>query len=522
VNSVLTMGSNKITLGIQAHIYSFFQKSVLASSDQFQSSKFKASGVVHLTLESLRTRQFFDPTTNQPRERRGRGRLVFVFFAAVGLVTLPVLPLTFLGIPGPALPKIDEWQQRILGIINKAPSTARGGVISASKTAREKRDQVKLLDGAARELQLALENDPDNPALHNQIGLIYAETGDFENAINHFRRVVSVSRQKISEKTLEAQKLRQSGDLKGATAAVLACSKVNVELSAAHGNLARMFESLGQHDKVVAQLNELNHDISVGAELGKPQNQARMAAPGAALGKNPGTRMSSDTLLSLARAQALMQARRVPEAVNEYNAVLQKDATVAIAHQQLGIVAAHSGNLNLAERELSEAVRLDPKDAVAHTSLAMTYASMGDTGKSKREFERALLLEPGNLEAAAHFSTMLSSQGDHDGAMTVLEQSVKHNPHNAFLRNNLGTMHSLKGQYHEAVFNFQRAISASPDMPSAHYGLGLAYYNLKDYRQSIVELKRALQLDPNLIDAHNKIESAYKRIGMTAHSGRSG
>jgi tetratricopeptide (TPR) repeat protein len=83
-------------------------------------------------------------------------------------------------------------------------------------------------------------------------------------------------------------------------------------------------------------------------------------------------------------------------------------------------------------------------------------------------------------------------------------------------------MHSLKGQYHEAVFNFQRAISASPDMPSAHYGLGLAYYNLKDYRQSIVELKRALQLDPNLIDAHNKIESAYKRIGMTAHSGRSG
>ncbi len=474
---------------------------------------------MHLNLESLRTRQTYD-TFNQPKERRGKGRLVFVFFAAVGLVTLPVLPLTFLGVPGPGLPKIDEWQQKILGIINRAPSTARGGVMTASQNVREKRDQVKLLDGAARELLKAIESDPDNPALHNQLGLIYAESGDFETAISHFRRVVTIGREKIAEKSSEAQKLRQTGDVKGATAAVLACSKVNVELSAAHGNLARMFESLGQHDKVVAQLEELKHDISVGADLNKPTASARMASPGAALGQS-GTRMSSETLLSLARAQALMQSRRVPEAVNEYNAIVKKEPGVAIAHQQLGIVAAHSGDLTMAEKELKEAVRLDEKDAVSHTSLAMTYASMGDTGKAKREFEKALLLEPSNLEAAGHFSTMLSTHGDHDAAMNVLESAVKHHPNNAILRNNLGTMHSLKGEYHAAILNFQKALSVAPDMPSAHYGLGLAYYNLKDYMHSIGEFKRALQLDPNLIDAHNKIESAYRHIGL-ASSGRSG
>lgn len=471
--------------------------------------------MVQLNLESARTKQTHEAAFNQPKERRGRGRLVFVFLAAVGLVTLPVLPLTFLGVPGPNLPKIDEWQQKILGIINKAPSTARGGVLSASKNVREKRDQVKLLDGAARELLKALETDPDNPALHNQIGLIYAESGDFETAIHHFRRVVAIGREKIAEKTAEAQKLRQLGDVRGATAAVLACSKVNVELSAAHGNLARMFESLGQHDKVVAQLDELNHDISVGQEFSKPTVQAKMSTPGAALGQASGTRMSSDTLLSLARAQALMQSRRVPEAVSEYNAIVQKDPGVAIAHQQLGIVAAHSGDLVLAERELKEAVRLDEKDTVSHTSLALTYTSLGDTGKAKLEFEKALLLEPRNLEAAGHLSSMLSTQGDHEGAMEVLERAVKHHPNNSILRNNLGTMHSLKGEYHEAAFNFQKAIMIAPDMPSAHYGLGLAYYNLKDYPHSIGEFKRALQLDPNLIDAHNKIDSAYRRIRST-------
>jgi len=478
--------------------------------------------VVQLTLESsFRTRQSYDSSVSQPKERRGRGRLVFVFFAALGLVTLPVLPLTFLGVPGPALPKIDEWQQRILGIINKAPSTARGGVISASKNVREKRDQVRLLDGAARELSSCLEKDPDNPALHNQLGLIYAESGDFETAISHFRRVVAVGRQRIAEQTQEAQRLRQLGDLKGATAAVLASSKVNIELSAAHGNLARVFESLGQHDKVVAQLDELNHDISVGAELSKPPVPVKAATPGAALGQATGARMSADTLLSLARAQALMQSRRIPEAVNEYNALLQKDANVAIAHQQLGLFAAHAGDLTAAERELKEACRLDPKDAVAHTSLALTYTSLGDTGKAKLEFEKALLLEPNNLEAAGHLSSMLSTQGDHDGAMEVLEHAVKHHPDNSILRNNLATMHSLKGEYHEAIFNFQKALSLTPDMPSAHYGLGLAYYNLKDYMHAVGEFKRALQLDPNLIDAQSKIESSYRRIGL-ANAGRQG
>lgn len=469
-------------------------------------------------MESLRTKQFYDSSSNQPKERRGRGRLVFVFLAAVGLVTLPVLPLTFLGNPGPTL---DEWQQKILGIINKAPSSARGGVFTASKTVREKRDKVKLLDGAARELLKALETDPDNPALHNQIGLIYAETGDYETAISHFRRVVAVGREKIAEKTAEAQKLRQGGDIVGATAAVLACSKVNVELSAAHGNLARMFESLGQHDKVVAQLEELNRDISVDAELKRPSVSSRLGAPGAAIGRPSTIRMSPETLQALARAQALMHSRRVPEAINEYSSLLKKDPDVAIAHQQLGIVAATSGNLTEAEKELKEAVRLDQNDPTSHTHLAMTYASLGDTGSARKEFEKALVLEPTHLEAAAHLSNMLSSTGDNEGAMQVLERAVKHHPNNAILRNNLGTMHSLKGQYREAVTNFQKALSQAPDMPSAHYGLGLAYYNLKQYRHAIPEFKRAVQLDPNLIDAHNKIESAYKRLGL-AHSGRAG
>ncbi|MBC7998949.1 MAG: tetratricopeptide repeat protein [Leptolyngbya sp.] len=467
-------------------------------------------------MESLRTRHVFEPVP--PKERRGKGRLIFGLVAAVGLVTLPVLPLTYFGGPGPAF---DEWQQKLFGIM-KAPSPVKG--VSPAKTpvvVRDKMDNVKLLDGAAQQLLQALEIDPENPELHNQVGLIYAEIGDYESAITHFRKVVSVARGMIVEKANESQRLRDRGDIKGATNAILASSKVNVELSAAHGNLARVFESLGQHDKVVAQLDELKHDISVNADMSKMTRSAKLASAGAALGQVSRVRMTPETLATLARAQALMHSNRVSEAVSEYKAVLVKDPDVAIAHQQLGLVAASEGNLFASKQELAEAVRLDAADAQSHTALAVTYSRLGENARARSEFEKAILIEPRNLNAAIHLSNMLSSQGDHASAQAILEKASKHNPNDPILRNNLATLYSIKGNYHEAINNFQRALGAAPDMASAHYGLGLAHYNLKEYSQSIGEFKRALQLNPQLIDAHNKVESATRRIGL-AHSGRSG
>lgn len=392
-----------------------------------------------------------------------------------------------------------------------------GDVIT--ETVKTKSDNIRLLDGAARSLLAQIEKDPVNPSLNNQVGLIYAELGDYEAAERHFQKAVFLCRQKIAELEERQKALNKAGETQAASDLVVLSSRINVELSAAHGNLARVFESLGKHERVVTQLDELKRDIAFNADLSRQKRGAGIASA-----RNPDSvdipRLSPETMRNLAKAQALVQARRINDAITEYKRVIDIEPGVAVAHQQLGILSGVTGNLYMAEQELKEACRLDPNDSATRTNLGITYMNMGEHAKARREFEMAFEHDSANIEAAVNLSTMLSVSKEYEPAQTTLEKVLRHHPRNPLLLNNLATIYSLEGKYGQAIDGFQKALAISPQMASAHYGLGLAFYNSRQFPQSIREFKRALELNPNLIDCHNKIESAYRRIGL-AHSSRS-
>lgn len=453
-----------------------------------------------------------------PRPQRRQKRLWIVFFGAILLVTLPVLPLSFLGIPGPDLAEfnsnVGDVGKRLLGILSprKVVKASSDGLNPSAKT---RSDNIRLLDGAARSLLHQIEKDPANPSLSNQVGLIYAELGDYNQAERHFKRAIALCRVKISE--LENRQKSSETPREGGTEAdmIVASSRMNVELSAAHTNLTRVFESLGQHDRALKQFDEMKRDIAFNIDLSKAR--ARYGAVSAVESIPRAQRLDPDTAQALARAQALMHARRMPEAMTEFQKVIELNPDVAVAHQQLGIAAGMSGNYYMAEQELRAAARLNPEDAVTRTNLGITYASSGEIKKARREFERALKIDAGNLEASINLASILSATREYDEARQVLEKASARHPRSPLVLNNLATIYSLEGKYHQAIDAFQKTLSVDPSMASAHYGLGIAYYNSKQYPQSIRELKKALELNPSLIDCHSKIESAYRKIGL-AHS----
>lgn len=455
-----------------------------------------------------------------PPKPRRHGRFLVVFALAIILVTLPVLPLRFLGLPGPDMREFTQVigaGGNLFGIMK--PRKVEDLPRAAMQTNKAKSENIKLLDGAARSLLLDIEKEPANPSLHNQVGLLYAELGDFETAERHFAQAISLSRKRIAELSEGSKQMKQQGNVKAAASLLVQSSKLSVDLSAAHGNLARVYESLGRHDKVVKQLEEMKRDIAFNADLSHIAAGHGQAAASETNAK--ARRISPAIIAELANAQALMQRQRLPEAMEAYRRVIAVDPNVALAHQQLGLIAGMTGNLYLAEEELREAARLDPTDASTRTNLGITYSSLGDTLKARREFERALEADPKSIHAALSLSGILSAGGEYAQAHDVLARAVKHNPRHPVLLNNLATMCSLEGNYPEAINTFHKSLSIAPNLASAHYGLGLALYNQKDYSRCIQEFKRALQLDPHLIDAHSKIESAYRKVGI-AHSGRSG
>lgn len=422
-------------------------------------------------------------------------------------VAVPILPLRFLGIPGPDFPDVSQvvttsrnWLSQVTSRMD-APDPREAE--KTSPTMGTPAEQVKMLDGAAEQLKAQIHASPSDPALQNRLGLIYLCLGDSDQASQYFQKAVSLSRLGIASLTDKIATFRADGHTKEASGALLEASKLNVELSAAHSNLARVYEKRGEHDKVISELDMLNKEgILFDNNAAQPQVGNRTAM------------MKPEVARDLAQAEAYMQARQLPAAANEYRRILAQDPSIAIAHHRLGAILAMSGQVALAIDELEYAARLDGGSPEIQNDLGLAYQTMGLQGQAVKAFERALALEPRMTEAAINLSNIYAGQGRGADAQRILSRAIASNPNNAKAHNNLGTLFSMDGKWNAALYEFQKAVALAPNMPSAHYGLGTVMLNTKAYLPAAREFKTALALNPGLVDAQTKIEEAYRKAGL--------
>jgi tetratricopeptide (TPR) repeat protein len=373
-------------------------------------------------------------------------------------------------------------------------------------------DDIATLDLASQQLLAAIEKDPNNPSLHNQLGLIYAESGQSDKAVQNFQKAIELARTQLT--LLNAQEKAALSQRNSAATAkiVLSGSKLSNDLSAAHSSLARIYDKLGQHDRVVAELDMLNHDISFGSAL-SPTIAAKTAKDA-----SPVHRLSSECLQKLARAEALSQTNRFAEAMQLYKQVLKIDPQVGIAHEKLGLAAESSGNFWLAKQELQAALSLNPANANCNVHLGTVYQSLSEPAKARAEFLKALSIDPKNSLALFHLANICASQNQMPEAIRIYQKLVAVCPSMPAAHNNLAMSYSMQHDYPHAIDEYGRALALDPDLASSHYGLGMALYNVKDYRASISELKRALALNPSYLDAREKIELAYRKLNETSSS----
>jgi Flp pilus assembly protein TadD len=449
--------------------------------------------------------------TNRPRRFLSRA---FLIVLAVGTaVAIPILPLRFLGIPGPDFPDVSQvvttsrnWLSKVASQMESPEETPPAGMPPPQSATPA--EQVKMLEAAAEQLNSDIEKSPCDPGLQNQLGLVCISLGDIDRARERFQKAISLSRLGITALSDKITALRTEGKTKEASVPLLEASKLNVQLSAAHSNLARLYENRGEHDKVIAELDLLNKE---GVLF---DNSVLPAGPDA----SRQAMLNPSVARDLARAEALLQARQLPQAADEYKRVLAEDPSVAMAHHRLGTIMIITNNAPLAVNELEVAAKLDPGSPEVLSDLGWAYQQTGMNLQAAKAYERALALEPRQTDAAINLSNIYSSCGRVHDAIVVLSQAVQTNQDCAKAHNNLGTLFSLDGKWGPALFEFQKAITLEPNMASAHYGLGTVLMQNKSYMQAVQEFKQALALQPNLAQAQMKIDEACRKIGMTVGS----
>ena len=138
--------------------------------------------------------------------------------------------------------------------------------------------------------------------------------------------------------------------------------------------------------------------------------------------------------------------------------------------------------------------------ARAHTNRGALLQLRGDLDAAQRDHGEALRLEPSlkiagdNLLALA---LLLRSQGRSHQALEALRMILRATPQRPDLLLQLGTTLMELGRVEAAVPCFRRLLRQEPQQREGHYQLGQALASLGHTEAGIAELEAALALDPN-------------------------
>lgn len=168
-----------------------------------------------------------------------------------------------------------------------------------------------------------------------------------------------------------------------------------------------------------------------------------------------------------------------PKTLNDYGAALQM-----------------LGRHDEAEEKYHAALALDEHYAFAHNNLGVVLWHKGDLRGSVNEFRRALQNPACPIEARLNLALALFRQRHFDLALEAYRQVIRTRADHPVGWNGIGVILVELDKFEEARNAFARAIQADTSFAEAHYNMSFTLSRLGDFEGALRETKLALGLDP--------------------------
>ena len=191
--------------------------------------------------------------------------------------------------------------------------------------------------------------------------------------------------------------------------------------------------------------------------------------------------------------------------------VLQRNPTVWIAHDDLGVKLVERKRYDEAIVQLQDALALRPNYWDGYFNLGIAYDKLGRETEAEPYFRKALSLNPNNPDIYLNLGEMLRRQGHLAEAESLFRQGLKIEPDNEALCINLGGMLFQSGRADEAISLYEQAVAVSPKFAQLQYNLGTVLLQTGDVPKAADHLATAVELDPKLAPAHASLGVALAR-----------
>ncbi|NYF90990.1 tetratricopeptide repeat protein [Tunturiibacter empetritectus] len=226
---------------------------------------------------------------------------------------------------------------------------------------------------------------------------------------------------------------------------------------------------------------------------------AWMALSNAALSQEPSAALKKADAAYRAGQAALAQ-RDLNAAQADFEQVVRLAPQAEQGHSALGAVLVSRGLVKEGIDELERALAIKSTDNTAQMNLAMAYEQIGLPARaiplfSKCEAEARLERRTLPPYVLAGYARALAANRQVGLAVTKMKAALAADSQNAELHDELGSLYARQKDWPHAREEFVTAVERNPNLAVAHLHLGLAMQAL-DEKDGISELMQAAQLAP--------------------------
>lgn len=219
------------------------------------------------------------------------------------------------------------------------------------------------------------------------------------------------------------------------------------------------------------------------------------------------------TLKALAEIYA--KSKRFPEAINQYQRIIQMNPSDSEARGRLAELYSWVGNNDKAIVVYKEAIELDKNNHHLKTGLARVLRWSRRYDEAEQLYNDVLKDNPDDHETLKGLAKVYARTGELQAASDILDRAIKLYPDDAELYKEKGNVLAWKKEFSGAIEALQKAISLSPDNPDIHKTIGDVYFWLKDYQKAVESYKKAEAIEPDNIENNIMLAKIYMAAGRS-------
>jgi tetratricopeptide (TPR) repeat protein len=207
---------------------------------------------------------------------------------------------------------------------------------------------------------------------------------------------------------------------------------------------------------------------------------------------------------------AYLQQQKLQDARQCFERALQLPTTYPgtrpNAWNNLGILTAREGNLDLAIEQFQRALQIDPEHSIALQNLGNAYRQKKDWPAAKQALERSLALNPDDAEANYSLGMVYAQQSDPGRAYEYLRKALAARPTYPEALNNLGILYLRTRRPEQAIQSFEECIRVAPAYDQAYLNLARVYAIEGDRTKAKAVLQQLLQQNPDHPQAKQELQ----------------